>query len=144
MDKTKKKGNKTISRRDFFKNTSLVVGGSLLYNTFPSFGHNKEAGFNPDLSGIRISGRYPHLTMFNRGSECGIGAVVPWADRLWTITYSPHNPMGNDHDGLYEITPDLQIIKRAESIGGTRPHVWYTGSPGSCLSVLMQLTVTVM
>ena len=28
---------------------------------------------------VRISGRYPHLAMFNHGSECGIGAVVPWA-----------------------------------------------------------------
>lgn len=67
----------------------------------------------------RISGRYPHLTMFNNGNECGIGAVVPWADRLWAITYSPHDPRGNDHDGLYEITDDLQIIRRAESVGGT-------------------------
>ena len=119
MKKNLKAGSQTISRRDFFKNTSMAVGGSIIYNTFPTFGHSNESVFTPDLSGIRISGRYPHLTMFNRGGECGTGAVVPWADRLWTITYSPHNPMGNDHDGLYEITPDLQIIKRAESIGGT-------------------------
>jgi hypothetical protein len=67
---------------------------------------------------LPFSGRYPHLAMFNRGDECGIGAVVPWAGRLWAVTYSPHAPHGSD-DGLYEITPDLEMTKRPESIGGT-------------------------
>lgn len=65
-----------------------------------------------------ISGIYPHLAMFNGGNECGTGAVVPWADRLWVVTYSPHSPRGSD-DKLYEITPDLRQIVRPESIGGT-------------------------
>lgn len=67
----------------------------------------------PSLSGI-----YPHLAMFNRENECGTGAVVPWADRLWVITYAPHQPRGSS-DKLYEITPDLRQIVRPESIGGT-------------------------
>jgi hypothetical protein len=65
-----------------------------------------------------ISGRYPHLTMFNQQGECGTGAVVPWADRLWVITYGPHLPEGSD-DKLYEITSDLTQIIRPESVGGT-------------------------
>lgn len=65
-----------------------------------------------------ISGIYPHLAMFNNEGECGTGAVVPWADRLWVITYGPHLPKGSS-DKLYEITPDLQQIIRPESIGGT-------------------------
>ena len=65
-----------------------------------------------------ISGIYPSLTMFNNEGECGTGAVVPWADRLWIITYAPHKPKGSS-DKLYEITPDLQQIIRPESIGGT-------------------------
>ncbi|MBN1851880.1 MAG: hypothetical protein JW829_04120, partial [Pirellulales bacterium] len=65
-----------------------------------------------------ISGIYPHLAMFNNEGECGTGAVVPWADRLWVITYGPHFPNGSS-DKLYEITPDLQQIIRPESIGGT-------------------------
>ena len=36
---------------------------------------------------VSISGIYPHLAMFNDEGECGTGAVVPWADRLWVITY---------------------------------------------------------
>jgi len=65
-----------------------------------------------------ISGIYPSLTMFNNEGECGTGAVVPWADRLWVITYAPHKPRGSS-DKLYEITPDLKQIVRPESIGGT-------------------------
>lgn len=48
------------------------------------------------------SGVYPHLAFFNSQGECGTGAVVPWADRLWVVTYSPHEPSGSD-DKLYEI-----------------------------------------
>ncbi len=65
-----------------------------------------------------VSGIYPHLAMYNRGGECGTGAVVPWAGRLWAVTYSPHSPKGSD-DKLYEITPDLVSVVRPESIGGT-------------------------
>ncbi|MFM1770344.1 MAG: hypothetical protein RJA22_2873 [Verrucomicrobiota bacterium] len=66
----------------------------------------------------QVGGIYPHLAMFNEGGECGTGAVVPWADRLWVVTYSPHEPTGSS-DKLYEITPDLRQIIRPESIGGT-------------------------
>ncbi|QDT54324.1 hypothetical protein Pan44_23530 [Caulifigura coniformis] len=66
----------------------------------------------------RVSGISPHLAMFNEESECGTGAVVPWADRLWAITYAPHKPKGST-DKLYEITDDLEQIIRPESIGGT-------------------------
>ncbi len=46
------------------------------------------------------------------------GAVVPWADRLWVITYGPHLPFGSS-DKLYEVTPELKQIIRPESVGGT-------------------------
>ena len=67
---------------------------------------------------FEISGIYPHLAVFNQEQECGTGAVVPWADRLWVITYAPHKPRGST-DQLYEITSDLKQIIRPESIGGT-------------------------
>jgi hypothetical protein len=65
-----------------------------------------------------ISGVYPHLAMFNAGNECGTGAVVPWAGRLWALTYAPHQPFGSD-DKLYEIDAKLNQTVRPESIGGT-------------------------
>jgi len=65
-----------------------------------------------------VSGIYPSLAMFNNEGECGTGAVVPWADRLWVITYGPHLPFGSS-DKLYEITPELEQVVRPESVGGT-------------------------
>ncbi len=65
-----------------------------------------------------ISGIYPSLAMFNDEGECGTGAVVPWQDRLWVITYGPHLPFGSS-DKLYEITPGLTQSVRPESVGGT-------------------------
>jgi hypothetical protein len=70
----------------------------------------------PEWSGI-----YPSLAYFNQEGECGTGAVVPWADRLWVITYGPHLPYGST-DKLYEITPNLDLIERPESIGGTHAN----------------------
>jgi len=67
---------------------------------------------------LEVSGIYPQLAMFNKGGECGTGALVPWADRLWAITYSPHEPWGSS-DKLYEITPGLEQIIRPKSVGGT-------------------------
>ncbi|MFC5412936.1 hypothetical protein ACFPMF_26670 [Larkinella bovis] len=64
------------------------------------------------------SGIYPHLAMYNNEGECGTGAVVPWAGKLWAITYGPHLPFGSS-DKLYEITPDLKQTVYTESIGGT-------------------------
>ncbi len=67
----------------------------------------------PEWSGI-----YPQLATYNNEGECGTGAVVPWADRLWVVSYGPHLPYGSS-DKLYEITPDLQQIIHPESVGGT-------------------------
>jgi len=67
---------------------------------------------------VSVSGIYPHLVLSNNEDECGTGAIVPWADRLWVITYGPHLPEGSS-DKLYEITPDLRKIVRPESVGGT-------------------------
>jgi hypothetical protein len=68
-----------------------------------------------------ISGVYPTLAMFNDERECGTGAVVAWAGRLWAITYGPHL-VRESSDRLYEITPDLRQIVRPESVGGTNAN----------------------
>jgi hypothetical protein len=67
---------------------------------------------------LNYSGIYPHLAHYNNESECGTGAVVPWADRLWVVTYGPHLPFGSS-DKLYEITPELKRIVHDVSVGGT-------------------------
>jgi hypothetical protein len=77
----------------------------------------------PASARIHISGIYPHLAVFNdtggdQDRECGIGAVVPWAGRLWLMTYPPHRRAGSP-DKLYEIDDELRITVRPESVGGT-------------------------
>lgn len=67
---------------------------------------------------IQISGISPHLAVFNDENECGVGAIVPWAGRLWVVTYAPHAPAGST-DKFYAITEDLTMTIRPESIGGT-------------------------
>ena len=74
----------------------------------------------PIESYAEFSGIYPHLAMFNttRPGECGIGAVVNWADRLWAVTYSPYHQLGSP-DKLFQIDRDQHIYVHPESVGGT-------------------------
>ncbi len=74
---------------------------------------------------LNVSGIYPHLASFNQpapgergGGECGIGALVPWAGKLWWVTYSPHEPRGSA-DKLYAMDAGYNLTVRPESIGGT-------------------------
>lgn len=61
---------------------------------------------------LQINGIFPHLAVTAesapRRSECGVGALMPWADRLYMVTYLsvPHAGAGT---GLYEITPDFTM-----------------------------------
>ena len=68
---------------------------------------------------LSVSGIYPGFATFNGEGECGIGAVVPWAGRLWWITYPPHMTKGSP-DKLYSVKPDMSdFTLHAESVGGT-------------------------
>ncbi len=82
------------------------------------FSFQQEAHTQDTASFREFSGIYPHLAYYNNEGECGTGAVVPWANRLWVVTYGPHLPFGSS-DKLYEISEDLKITTREESIGGT-------------------------
>ncbi len=68
-----------------------------------------------------INGVFPHLhvtaDIVPRRTEAGIGALMPWADRLWMITY-PSNPNSGSGTGLYEVLPDLTMNRRPESVVG--------------------------
>ncbi len=75
-------------------------------------------GISQDFQRKSISGVYPHLAYRNPHGECGTGAVVPWAGKLWVITYGPHFPNGSQ-DKLYSIAPDLSVEVFSGSVGGT-------------------------
>lgn len=68
-----------------------------------------------------FGGIYPALAYFNDEDECGTGAVVPFADRLWFVTYGPHLPNGST-DKLYSLDASLIKTTRSESVGGTNAN----------------------
>lgn len=41
-------------------------------------------------------------------SECGVGALMPWADSLWAVTYNSHTKTTGTGLGLYRIGEDLK------------------------------------
>lgn len=82
-------------------------------NITVSIKDNESVYVYPSFSGI-----YPHLSMTNSDNECGVGAIVPWQNDLWYVTYSAHYPNGSD-DKLYQLNPDMSVIARPESVGGT-------------------------
>lgn len=70
---------------------------------------------------LEIKGVFPELTVYARGvgstSETGIGAVIPWADKLWAVGYVAH--IKGSGIGLYEIDDAMTMIRHPESVTGT-------------------------
>ncbi len=71
---------------------------------------------------LNISGVIPSLSMtadhYPR-TETGTGALMPWANRLWTITYVAHLSPTGSGTGLYEIDDNFQLKKHPSSVVGT-------------------------
>lgn len=78
------------------------------------------ASCKPDSSSEpkNYSGIYPSLAMYNNEGECGTGAVVPWNDKLYVVTYGPHLPLGSS-DKLYIIDAQKNATIYPHSVGGT-------------------------
>jgi len=70
---------------------------------------------------VQIKGVFPGMTVYSRGagsdSETGIGALIPWADKLWAVGYVAH--IKGSGIGLYEISEDMTMKRHPESITGT-------------------------
>ncbi len=70
-----------------------------------------------------ISGVLPHLAVkadhLPRRTETGIGALMPWANRLWFVTYVAHKAGTGGGTGLFSVDDDLNITKHPESVVGT-------------------------
>ena len=61
---------------------------------------------------LNVAGIFPGLTATaNSGaprSECGIGALMPWADRLYMVSYLSV-PNAGHGTGLYEIYSNMSV-----------------------------------
>eukprot|EP01065_Artemidia_motanka_P048573 TRINITY_DN7853_c0_g1_i1.p1 TRINITY_DN7853_c0_g1~~TRINITY_DN7853_c0_g1_i1.p1 ORF type:complete len:526 (+),score=122.31 TRINITY_DN7853_c0_g1_i1:62-1579(+) len=68
-------------------------------------------------SSLQVGGIFPHLTATAdsgpKRSEAGIGALMPWADRLYMVSYLSVAKGGNG-TGLYEIDANLTMTKVAD------------------------------
>lgn len=51
-------------------------------------------------------------------SEVGIGALMPWAGRLWMITYLSNRKDSGGGTGLYEIDENMKMQKHPASVEG--------------------------
>jgi len=90
-----------------FNKIQLLLSGAMVLCQFSGFAQNKS-----------FSGIYPSLAMYNNEGECGTGAVVPWNNKLYVITYGPHLPLGSS-DKLYIVDDKKNLEVYAESVGGT-------------------------
>ena len=122
----------TVPNLARWHNGSGTAGGptAFVFNTFfgscPGFWiddvTSSDTGITPATNAIlNISGTYPHLAVFGSDGEAGIGAVAPWAGKLWFLTYPPHNPNGGP-DKLWTLDTNLALTARPESVGGTHAN----------------------
>jgi hypothetical protein len=69
---------------------------------------------------IQVNGVFPKMTIasgYRDRSEAGIGALVPWANKLWAVGYVAH--IKGTGLGLYEISDDMTMQRHPLSYTGT-------------------------
>jgi len=89
----------------------------LLIHTL-SYSQSQEIKKNP----VQVNGVFPDLAMIADHyprTEAGTGALMPWANRLWVVTYVAHLAGTGSGTGLYEIDQNLQLKKHPSSVVGT-------------------------
>ena len=71
---------------------------------------------------VNVGGVFPSVAAVAEHSprtESGIGALMPWANRLWFVTYVAHTKSTGAGTGLFEVDEFMKIRKRPESVVGT-------------------------
>ena len=67
---------------------------------------------------VQVGGVFPHMTVMAHGlgsdSEAGLGALVPWAGKLWAVGYVAH--IRGQGIGLYEIGEDMTMRRHPASV----------------------------
>ncbi|MFW6153914.1 MAG: hypothetical protein ACOC95_01740 [Planctomycetota bacterium] len=72
---------------------------------------------------VHVGGVFPHLGVKAghrpRRTETGIGALMPWAGRLWMITYVASKAGSGSETGLFAIDDDLSMVRHPAGVVGT-------------------------
>ena len=79
-------------------------------------------GKSIDQSLINIGGVFPQLAVVAGHiprTETGIGALMPWADHLWFITYPASGATSGVGHGLFMIDGDMRMTRHPASVVGT-------------------------
>jgi hypothetical protein len=70
-----------------------------------------------------VGGTFPHLAVkadhLPQRTETGIGALMPWAGRLWFVTYVAHKAGSGGGTGLFSVDDRLRLTKHEASRVGT-------------------------
>ncbi len=70
---------------------------------------------------VQVGGVLPQMTVMAHGlgsnSEAGIGALIPWADKLWAVGYVAH--IRGQGIGLYEISDNMTMRRHPASVSLT-------------------------
>ncbi len=98
------------------------TAGTEFHTLDPGNMHTEEDDMDTTSPATSISGVVPRLAVkadHIPRSETGIGALMPWADRLWMITYVAHTNNTGGGTGLFTIDDDLVMVKHPASRVGT-------------------------
>ena len=72
---------------------------------------------NAEERPLSVNGVFPNLTVMAKGtgsdSETGIGALIPWAEKLWAVGYVAH--IRGEGLGLYEISDNMTMRRHPAS-----------------------------
>jgi len=84
-----------------------------------------------------ISGVFPHLavkaTHHPERTETGIGAMMPWVDRLWFVTYVAHKAHSGGGTGLFTVDDELNLEKHPASVVGTYANRMIHAESDQCI-----------
>jgi hypothetical protein len=90
-----------------------------------------------NLRAIEISGVLPRLGVkadhLPSRSETGIGAIMPWANRLWFVTYVAHKARTGGGTGLFWVDDDMQLHKHEASVVGTYANRMIHAESSQCI-----------
>jgi hypothetical protein len=121
-----------VSRRLFMRH-SVALGGAAGAASLTPMSGSGPLQASEETAGQAISGKDAPLfstsgvvprvgvsaSLTGPRSESGIGALMPWADRLWFITYTSHTARTGSGTGLYWIDESMTVHKHPESAVGT-------------------------
>lgn len=98
----------------------IIASAVVIIINIQVFGQSATEAEQTQSPAYHINGVFPNLTVLGPHeyrSESGIGALLPWADKLWMIGYVAH--IRGSRIGLYEVNDDMTMRKHPESVTGT-------------------------